>query len=109
MIMFASTFGTVNGNLVNAGTVRLLSHNLTVNGHLTQLTGRTLGAGTLILAGQDPNLKVTVKVTKVFDPATPENEFYKPKNGNRLVAMKEIQSDRIHPVLVRVVERTERL
>ncbi|YCK35185.1 DUF4352 domain-containing protein [Actinomadura sp. ATCC 39365] len=41
----------------------------------------------LTLQGSDPALKVTVTVTKVVNPATPADEFMKPKPGNKFVAV----------------------
>jgi hypothetical protein len=51
-----------------------------------QPAAATVG-GTLTLEGTDPGLKVDVTVTKVTDPATPANEYLKPKAGNRYVAI----------------------
>lgn len=41
----------------------------------------------ITLQGLDPGLQVEVTVTKVVAPATPGNEFLKPKAGNRYVAV----------------------
>jgi hypothetical protein len=42
--------------------------------------------GALTLAGIDPGLKMTVTLTKVVNPATPD-QYSKPKTGNKLVAI----------------------
>jgi hypothetical protein len=42
--------------------------------------------GALTLAGMDPGLKMTVTLTKVVNPATPD-QYSKPKTGNKLVAI----------------------
>jgi flagellar basal body-associated protein FliL len=57
----------------------------------TQPAAAAVG-GTLSLEGTDPGLKVDVTVTKVTDPATPANEYLKPKTGNRYVAI-EVRLD----------------
>lgn len=43
--------------------------------------------GAITLVGRDPGLRMKVTVTQVVDPATPENDFIKPKTGSRLVAV----------------------
>jgi hypothetical protein len=43
--------------------------------------------GTITLQGMDPGLKVKVTVTKLVNPATPAQDFMKPKAGNRFVAV----------------------
>lgn len=42
--------------------------------------------GALTLTGIDPGLKMTVTLTKVVNPATPD-QYSKPKTGNKLVAI----------------------
>ncbi|MEU4578009.1 DUF4352 domain-containing protein [Nonomuraea sp. NPDC023979] len=42
--------------------------------------------GSLTLEGRDPGLKMTVTVTRVVDPATPD-QFSKPETGSKLVAI----------------------
>jgi hypothetical protein len=43
--------------------------------------------GSITLQGIDPGLKVTVTVNKLVNPATPEQDFMKPKAGNKFVAV----------------------
>lgn len=41
----------------------------------------------LTLQGMDPELKVTVTVARLVDPATPASDYMKPKSGNKFVAV----------------------
>ncbi|MEV1167412.1 DUF4352 domain-containing protein [Nonomuraea sp. NPDC049784] len=43
--------------------------------------------GAITLEGTDPGLKMTVTLTKVINPATPAQDFMKPKTGNKFVAL----------------------
>lgn len=43
--------------------------------------------GAITLQGMDAGLKVTVTVTKLVNPATPAQDFMKPKAGNRFIAV----------------------
>lgn len=43
--------------------------------------------GSITLEGTDPGLKMTVTLTKVVNPATPAEDFMKPKTGNKFVAL----------------------
>ncbi|MEV0231427.1 DUF4352 domain-containing protein [Nonomuraea sp. NPDC050786] len=43
--------------------------------------------GAITLEGTDPGLKMTVTLTKVVNPATPAQDFMKPKTGNKFVAL----------------------
>lgn len=45
---------------------------------------------TITLTGDDPGLKVAVKLNKVLDPAEPADEFFKPKDGERYYAVELI-------------------
>ncbi|SEH00353.1 protein of unknown function [Nonomuraea solani] len=46
----------------------------------------TIG-GSITLAGRDPGLQVAVTVVKLINPATPAEDFLKPKSGNKFVAL----------------------
>lgn len=43
--------------------------------------------GSITLQGTDPGLAVKVTVVKVVNPATPAQDFMKPKSGNKFVAL----------------------
>jgi hypothetical protein len=43
--------------------------------------------GAITLQGMDAGLKVTVTLVKMVDPATPAQDFMKPKAGNKFVAV----------------------
>lgn len=43
--------------------------------------------GAITLQGTDPGLKVTATVNQLVNPATPAQDFMKPKSGNRFVAL----------------------
>ncbi|TMR94342.1 DUF4352 domain-containing protein [Nonomuraea basaltis] len=43
--------------------------------------------GSLTLEGTDPGLQMTVTVNKLVNPATPAQDFMKPKTGNKFVAV----------------------
>ncbi|MFF4617346.1 DUF4352 domain-containing protein [Nonomuraea jabiensis] len=49
-------------------------------------TTATVG-GSITLEGTDPALKVTVTLNQVFNPATPAEDYMKPKTGIKLVAL----------------------
>ncbi|MFC5822317.1 DUF4352 domain-containing protein [Nonomuraea insulae] len=43
--------------------------------------------GTITLAGRDPGLQMAVTVNQVVNPASPAQDFMKPKTGNKVVAV----------------------